>query len=203
MKLSTRMDAKLPLTDFSACTAVLYRLCCRQIPRIAPFYLLKRYFNFIKCTIKLFQFVNLPVNDCIIPILAFINLFGDVMKLTAWVTIASLLMYIWVFARAGKARSEHGVKAPSMDGPLAFQSALRVQTNTVEQLVIFLPLLWLSASYMGDMTAAILGAIWVVGRIIYALGYYQAPDKRSLGFGISSVAAIGLLIAAIAGLVMH
>lgn len=125
------------------------------------------------------------------------------MKLTAWVTIASLFMYIWVIVKAGKARTTHGVKAPATDGPLAFQSAMRVQANTVEQLVIFLPLLWLSAFYTGDRTAAILGAIWVIGRIIYAHGYYQAPEKRSLGFGISSFAAAGLLIAAIVGLVMH
>lgn len=125
------------------------------------------------------------------------------MKLTAWITIASLLMYIWVFAKVGKARSTYGVKAPSTDGPIEFLCAIRVQANTVEQLIIFLPLLWLSCFYMSDMIAAILGVVWVVGRIVYALGYYQAPEKRSLGFGISSAAAIGLLITAIAGLLMH
>ena len=125
------------------------------------------------------------------------------MKLTAWVTIASLLMYIWVFIKAGQARGKHKIKAPLCDGPTEFLSAMRVQANTVEQLIIFLPLLWLSAFYEGDVTAAILGAIWVVGRIVYALGYYQAPDKRSAGFAISSVAAIGLLIAAILGLILH
>jgi len=123
------------------------------------------------------------------------------MKLTAWVTIASLLMYIWIFAKVGKARGMYHVPAPSTDGPVEFLTALRVQANTVEQLVIFLPLLWLCCIYLSDQIAAILGATWVVGRILYALGYYQAPAKRSLGFGISSLAAGGLLIGAIIGLV--
>ena len=122
-------------------------------------------------------------------------------KLTAWVTIASLLMYIWVFANVGKARGVHKVAAPSTDGPLEFLVALRVQANTVEQLVLFLPLLWLCCLYLNDRTAAVLGATWVVGRVIYALGYYKAPAKRSMGFGISSMAALGLLIGAIVGLV--
>ncbi|PRC93741.1 MAPEG family protein [Solimicrobium silvestre] len=125
------------------------------------------------------------------------------MKLTAWATLASVLMYIWVFAKVGKARGVHKVPAPLTDGPVEFLIALRVQANTVEQLIIFLPLLWLCCIFMSDQIAAILGAIWVVGRILYALGYYQAPDKRSLGFLISSVAAIGLLISAVTGLIIH
>ena len=123
------------------------------------------------------------------------------MKLTAWVTIASLLMYIWIFSKVGKARKMHQIQAPVTYGPVEFLSVLRVQANTVEQLVLFLPLLWLCCMYMSDQIAAILGATWVVGRIIYAVGYYQAPNKRSLGFGIASLAALGLLIGAIYGLI--
>jgi len=123
------------------------------------------------------------------------------MKLTAWVTIASILMYIWVFAKAGKARGIYQVPAPLTEGPTEFLIAMRVQANTVEQMVIFLPLLWLCCIYLSDQIAAILGATWVVGRILYALGYYQEPKKRSLGFGIASLAALGLLIGAIVGLV--
>ena len=125
------------------------------------------------------------------------------MKLTAWVTIASLLMYVWVFVNVGKARGKYHVKAPSTEGPVEFLTALRVQTNTVEQIVLFLPLLWLSCLYQSDLVAAILGAFWVAGRIVYALGYYQAPEKRSVGFLISSVASVGLLLCAIVGLIIH
>ena len=125
------------------------------------------------------------------------------MKLTAWVTIASLLMYIWVFAKVGKARATYHVAAPSTDGPIEFLTAMRVQSNTVEQLILFLPLLWLCCVFMSDQIAAALGAVWVAGRIIYALGYYSAPEKRGLGFGISSLAGAGLLLAGAYGLIVH
>ena len=125
------------------------------------------------------------------------------MKLTASVTIASLLMYIWVFAKAGNARKIYQVPAPAMDGPAGFLAAMRVQANTVEQLVLFLPALWLCCLLMSDQLAAGLGVLWVLGRIIYALGYYQAPSRRGLGFGISSLASLGLLIGAVTGLIVH
>ena len=125
------------------------------------------------------------------------------MKLTAWVTILTILMYIWVFMRVGKARKEHSVPAPAIDGPTGFLIAMRVQANTVEQMIIFLPLLWMAAYYSGDRIAAGFGVIWVVGRILYALGYVQDPKKRSTGFMISSIAAAALLVAVIVGLVMQ
>ena len=125
------------------------------------------------------------------------------MKLTAWVTIAAVLMYVWVFANVGKARSMHKVAPPATDGPVEFLVALRVQANTVEQMIIFVPLLWLSAMYSGDMISAGFGAVWVIGRVVYALGYYQEPKKRSTGFMISSFGSVSLLISAMVGLILH
>ena len=125
------------------------------------------------------------------------------MKLTAIATLASLLVYIWVIARAGNARKIYQIPAPASDGPAGFLAAMRVQANTVEQLVLFLPALWLCCLLLSDQIAAGLGIVWVLGRVIYALGYYQAPSKRGLGFGISSLAGLGLLIGAIAGLIIH
>jgi len=125
------------------------------------------------------------------------------MKLTAWVTITSLLMYIWIFTRVAKARAAHSIAAPATEGPIEFLIALRVQANTVEQLILFLPLLWLCSMYMSDLIAAELGAVWVVGRLIYAFGYYRAPEKRHIGFVISSLAGAGLLIGTITGLILH
>ncbi len=125
------------------------------------------------------------------------------MKLTACITIASLLMYIWTFINVGKARGHYKINAPSCEGPVEFLSVLRVQANTVEQMVIFLPLLWICSTYMGDQVGAGIGAVWVIGRVIYALGYYKSPGKRTAGFVISSMAALTLLIASIAGVILH
>ncbi len=125
------------------------------------------------------------------------------MKLTAWATIATIVLYIWIFINVGKARIKYKVMAPSMDGPQEFLSANRVQVNTVEQMVIFLPTLWLCANFLGDQWAAIGGALWILGRILYALGYYKDPSKRSLGFGIAGFANGALLIGTVFGLLMR
>jgi glutathione S-transferase len=125
------------------------------------------------------------------------------MQLTAWITLVALAVYFWTGFMAGRARVKYKVAAPSMDGPLEFQSAQRVQANTLEQLPLVLVPMWLCAMFAGDTWAAAGGALWCVGRILYALGYYQEPGKREIGF-ITGMVASGVLIAgAIKGLLMH
>jgi glutathione S-transferase len=120
---------------------------------------------------------------------------------TGWATLAALGVYFWTLMNVGRGRGKFQVKAPSMDGPPAFLSMVRVQANTVEQLVLFLPALWLCALFRGDLIAAALGAVWVVGRIAYAIGYYRAPSKRGPGFAIAMVATACLVIATVLGLI--
>jgi glutathione S-transferase len=114
------------------------------------------------------------------------------MNLTAWITLAVLGVYAWTGINAGAARSKYKVEAPSMDGPLEFQRAQRVQMNTLEQLPLLLAPLWMCALFLGDKWAAAGGALWCVGRILYALAYYKDPSTRALGYGVSA-AACGLL----------
>lgn len=125
------------------------------------------------------------------------------MQLTAWVTIASLLTYMWMVFKVGSARGKFGIKAPEMNGPPEFMNTQRVQANTVEQMLIFLPAMWMCALYLGDRWAAAGGALWILGRILYALAYYKDPSKRGLGFALTMTANISLLIGAVVGLVMH
>ncbi len=125
------------------------------------------------------------------------------LHLTGWVTLAAMVMYIWVSYNVGKARGRFQISAPVCEGPIEFQSVLRVQANTVEQMILFFPALWMCAAFLGDMWGAIGGALWVLGRVIYALGYYQQPKKRSLGFGVSSFATLALMVGTIVGLVLH
>lgn len=119
---------------------------------------------------------------------------------TSGITIAVLIMYFWTAAMVGRLRTRHQVKAPSMDGPQDFLRAVRVQTNTIEQLVFFLPSLWLCAVWAGDISAAALGLVWLIGRIMYATAYLKDASKRSTGFLISIVAAVALLLGAIIGM---
>lgn len=123
--------------------------------------------------------------------------------LTAIVTVLAVIVYLWTGFRVGQMRGKHDIKAPATSGNPEFECAYRVQMNTLEQMVVFLPLLWLSDMYfwwMPYLTGA-LGLVWVVGRIMYAIGYMQDPSKRSAGFLVSFVATVGLLITTITGLV--
>ena len=121
---------------------------------------------------------------------------------TSWTTIAVLIMYFWTIFKVGKARTIYKVPAPSVEGPPEFLRALRVQMNTVEQLIFFLPALWLCAYWYDDKVAAMGGIIWVVGRMLYALGYYNEPKKRALGFVVSMMATFALLAFAAYGLLL-
>ena len=115
----------------------------------------------------------------------------------AIVTLVALLVYIWMMVRVGGARKKSGIHAPTMTGDPELERHIRVHANTLESLPIFLPSLWLFAIYWNDMIAAILGVIWIIGRIIYALGYAAAADKREIGFMIQGLATVILLLGAL------
>ncbi|HWA02253.1 MAG TPA: MAPEG family protein [Rhizomicrobium sp.] len=122
---------------------------------------------------------------------------------TALVTILALLVFFWTGLRVGAMRGKHDVKAPATSGHPEFERAFRVQMNTLEQIVIFLPLLWLANGYfhMLPLLVGALGLVWIIGRIVYAQAYMADPSTRSLGFSISGLATLGLLILSIVGIV--
>jgi glutathione S-transferase len=120
---------------------------------------------------------------------------------TALVTLLSLLFYFYTTTRVSKARAEFGVKVPAISGNPDFERVFRVQMNTLEWLPIFLPSLWLFAIYVSDWIAALIGLVWIAGRIAYLVGYAQAAAKRGPGFGIQALAAGVLLLGALAAIV--
>ena len=110
--------------------------------------------------------------------------------------------YFFLAVMVGKSRGETGVSAPSVIGDDKFERVFRVQQNTMEQLIIFFPALWIFGYYVHEEIGAGLGAVFLVGRILYARGYVQAPDKRGPGFIIGSLALLALLLGGLAGLVI-
>jgi uncharacterized membrane protein YecN with MAPEG domain len=116
---------------------------------------------------------------------------------TAIVTLLALLAYVWMGVRVGGARRTSGIDAPAMSGDPMLERYLRVQGNTLEWLPIFLGSLWLFAHYWGDLPAAVLGLVWIVGRVLYALGYSADANKRELGFLVQMVATAVLLFGAL------
>ncbi len=123
--------------------------------------------------------------------------------LTAIVTILAIFVVLWTGFRVGGMRAKHNVVAPATTGHPEFDRAYRVQMNTVEQFIVFLPLLWLSNTYfhMFPYITGALGLVWIVGRIIYGIAYVADPSSRSLGFGVTILASLGLLITSLIGIV--
>jgi glutathione S-transferase len=120
--------------------------------------------------------------------------------LTGLVTALNVVLMLVTMVMVGRARGKHGVKAPAMTGPDAFERVLRVQMNTLEATVMFLPSLWLFALYLNSVWAGALGFVWLFGRLLYALGYVRAADKRGTGFLIAFLANVALLLGAFWGL---
>jgi glutathione S-transferase len=108
-------------------------------------------------------------------------------------TIAAVLVFLWTGIMVGRARRRFGVRAPATSGDPGFDRVFRVQMNTLEQLVCFLPALWLAAVVFSDRWAGIAGAIWVVGRLLYARAYYGDAGARGPGF-VTAVAMTFILL---------
>lgn len=120
----------------------------------------------------------------------------------AWVDIVGLLAVVQLFIfgmLVGQARGKYGVAAPATTGHPVFERYYRVQMNTVEMLIAFLPGLWLAAKYWSPNYAAILGAIYLVGRVLFFRAYVSEPKSRNLGFTVSMLPTVVLVIAALIG----
>jgi uncharacterized MAPEG superfamily protein len=124
------------------------------------------------------------------------------MEFVAIVTVLALLQYIYFGTLVGQARGKFGVNGPAVTGHPVFERYFRVQMNTLELLVAFLPALWLFAQYISPMWAAILGAIYLVGRFVYLRAYVADPAKRGLGFGLSMLPTLALLLGGLVGAVL-
>ncbi len=120
---------------------------------------------------------------------------------TAIVTLLAVLFYLYTGIAVAKARAKYGVKAPATAGHPDFERFFRIQMNTLEWMPIFLPSLWLFAAYVSDIAAAVIGLLWILGRILYFRGYAAAAEKRGRGFGIQAVAAGILLLGAFSGII--
>ena|SRR5210317_1012997 len=123
------------------------------------------------------------------------------MEYVALVTLLLIIQYLTFTMLVGAARSKSGIKAPAITGDEQFERAYRVQMNTLEQLVLTLPALWLSGLYFNSMIAALLGLAFFLGRVLYRAGYVKDPTKRGPGFGIGFLASIGLVLTAAWGVI--
>ncbi len=120
---------------------------------------------------------------------------------TALVTLLAVALYFYTGILVARARVKYGVKVPATTGNVDFERTFRVQQNTLEWMPIFLPLLWFFVLYVNDWSAALLGLVWLAGRVVYIRGYAAAADKRHRGFAIQAFACGALFIGVLAGIV--
>jgi glutathione S-transferase len=116
------------------------------------------------------------------------------MPYVAIVTVLALLQYQWLGFSVGKARAKYNVPVPASSGNEMFDRHYRVHMNTLEQLVVFLPAMWMFAHTVNALWAAALGAVFIVGRFIYAASYVRDPKSRSLGFALTALPSFAMLI---------
>ena len=117
----------------------------------------------------------------------------------AFVSLLAVLFYLYTGVAVARARTKFGVKAPAISGHPDFERYFRVQANTLEWMPIFLPSLWLFALYVSDIGAAAIGLVWILGRVLYFVGYTEAAEKRGRGFALQALAATTLLLGALIG----
>ena len=122
---------------------------------------------------------------------------------TAVVTLLAVAFYFFLATRVAVAHGKFGVQLPATSGNPDFERIYRVHVNTLEWMPTFLVPLWLCAFYLNDIAAAVLGLVWIGGRVLYYIGYREAAEKRLPGFFIQSTACMVLFVGALAGIVMH
>lgn len=120
----------------------------------------------------------------------------------SFITVVTLIVFLIITINVGRARVKYKVPVPQTSGDPDFERVFRVQQNTLEQLILFIPSLWLFSLFVSPNWGAGIGSFWVIGRILYAWGYYQEAQKRRLGFGINALSVIVLILGSLVGIVM-
>lgn len=121
------------------------------------------------------------------------------MNLVHTVAILAVIQFFFYCFLVGRAREKYGVKAPAISGHEEFERVFRVQMNTLEQLVCFLPALFVAAQYWPPLFVSALGVVYLVGRVIYRSAYVADPSKRTLGFLLTILPTVILMLASLAG----
>jgi uncharacterized membrane protein YecN with MAPEG domain len=124
------------------------------------------------------------------------------MKFSALVILAALAQYLFFSIRVGMARGKYGIEAPATRGDETWERLFRVQMNTLEQLIVFLPALVLFSLYVSDSWAVLPGLVYLAGRQLYSHEYVTNPKSRGPGMGMTFIANAALMVGALAGVIL-
>lgn len=124
------------------------------------------------------------------------------MHFVALVILLALMQYLFFVAMVGKARGQYSISPPATTGNEMFERIYRVQQNTLEQLIIFIPALYLFALYIHALSAAGIGVFFLLGRMVYYRSYIADPATRGTGMLIGFFAYLVLMIGSLIGIIL-
>jgi len=124
------------------------------------------------------------------------------MEALSIVTVLALFQLIFLAMQVGSARQRYGISAPAISGNEDFERHYRVHQNTLEQIIVFLPALWMFGYFVDPVWGAGIGLIFVLSRFLYRLAYIKDPKSRSVTFTVGFLAMATLLLGSIVGVVM-
>jgi len=116
------------------------------------------------------------------------------MEAVVIVTVLALMQYMFFGIQVGGAHQKYGVTAPTMSGDPKFDRVNRVHQNTLEQLIVLIPALWIYAHYVNPLWGACMGVVYLIGRFIYRAEYLKDPSTRTLGFSLSFLPGAVMLV---------
>ena len=122
------------------------------------------------------------------------------MELVYVTIVLALLEYMVMGGLVGFARGKYKIAAPAMTGHPEFERTNRVHVNTLENLIIFIPSVWIFGAYVSARCAAVLWWLFVVARAVYAIGYLRAAEKRIIGARVTGLIEIVLVVGCLVGL---
>ena len=123
------------------------------------------------------------------------------MEYPTLIVLLALLQYVWFSMRAGMGREKYNIEAPACTGDENWERLFRVQQNTLEQLIVFIPACYAFAHFLSPLWALILGAVFIVGRFLYSAEYVKAPKTRVLGMALTFLPNAALIFGALFGLI--
>lgn len=109
------------------------------------------------------------------------------------IIVLAIAQFFWFLTAVGNARRRYGIRAPATTGHDVFERYFRVQMNTLELLVMFIPLVWMTRAHLGPLWIASLGTLYLLGRVIYFISYVRDPASRGLGYALSALSIAAMI----------
>jgi glutathione S-transferase len=114
------------------------------------------------------------------------------MQFPIFVTLVTLITYQILSISVSAARGKYKITAPATTGNINFERVYRTHLNYLENLVIFLPLVWIDSLEFGGSIFFLVPAIsWLISKILFSVAYIKNWDfKVKLAFNIGATISV-------------